>query len=71
MYLGVGKSCDRSACQKALLLLTALMTPDFPLQESDDRQSRTIDFEFDPDDDTPDEIAGDLSKEFDLSSTDR
>ncbi len=47
------------------------MTPDFPLQESDDRQSRTIDFEFDPDDDTPDEIAGDLSKEFDLSSTDR
>jgi WNK lysine deficient protein kinase len=40
-------------------------------EESEDRQSRTIDFEFDPDTDTPDEIAIDLSKEFDLSSTDR
>lgn len=33
--------------------------------------SKTIDFVYDPDEDTPDEIAAEISSEFNLSSTDR
>lgn len=36
-----------------------------------DGGSKTIDFVYDPDADTPDEIAAEISKEFHLSSTDR
>ncbi|KAK9845996.1 hypothetical protein WJX81_008015 [Elliptochloris bilobata] len=35
------------------------------------RSRRTIDFVYDPDDDTPDNIAREIGDEFDLSSTDR
>jgi hypothetical protein len=62
--------CCHHMCQAPSFMLT-FNCYDYQLQESEDRQSRTIDFEFDPDTDTPDEIAIDLSKEFDLSSTDR
>ncbi|KAL6776717.1 hypothetical protein ACKKBF_B30670 [Auxenochlorella protothecoides x Auxenochlorella symbiontica] len=36
-----------------------------------DTSSKTIDFVYDPDADTPDEIAAEISNEFNLSSTDR
>ena len=32
---------------------------------------RTVDFVYDPDEDTPDAIAGEMAENFDLSSTDR
>lgn len=38
---------------------------------SGQRRSRTIDFEYNPDEDTADEVASEMGNEFDLSSTDR
>lgn len=35
------------------------------------RHRRTIDFAYDPDVDTPEEIADEITSEFELSSTDR
>ena len=35
------------------------------------RHRRTIDFAYDPDKDTPEEIADEITNEFELSSTDR
>lgn len=39
--------------------------------EEEERRSQTIDFVYDPDVDTPDEIAIEIGDEFSLSSTDR
>ena len=44
---------------------------DEPPAEEDESRSRTIDFVYDPDDDTPDEIAVEIGNEFSLSTTDR
>lgn len=44
---------------------------DEPPTDADDNLSRTIDFIYDPDEDTPDEIAVEIGNEFSLSSTDR
>lgn len=35
------------------------------------RHRRTIDFQYDPEKDTPEEIADEITNEFELSSTDR
>ena len=42
-----------------------------PPGEDEESRSRTIDFVYDPDDDTPDEIATEIGNEFSLSDTDR
>ena len=42
-----------------------------PPTDADDNRSRTIDFVYDPEVDTPDEIALEIGNEFKLSSTDR
>lgn len=44
---------------------------DEPQQEDQESRSQTIDFVYDPDVDTPDEIAIEIGDEFSLSSTDR
>jgi len=44
---------------------------DEPQLDNEESRSRTIDFVYDPDDDTPDEIALEIGNEFSLSSTDR
>lgn len=44
---------------------------DEPQSEDEESRSRTIDFVYDPDEDTPDEIALEIGNEFSLSSTDR